>query len=140
MVIGYTTGVYDMFHTGHLNLLRRAREQCDELVVGVTTDDLVIDRKHKSPIVPFSERVQIVEAIRYVDRVVAQESMDKWAAWQRIRFHRMFVGDDWKGTPQWDAYERQFSEVGVEIVYFAYTEGTSSTKLNQILDERIAGG
>lgn len=140
MIIGYTTGVYDMFHTGHLNLLRRARTECDRLVVGVTTDDLVRERKNKSPIVPFKERVQIVEAIRYVDEVVSQESMDKWVMWESVGFHKMFVGDDWQGAPQWVEWERRFADVNVEIVYFPYTEGTSSTKLNLVLDERIAAG
>lgn len=140
MIIGYTTGVYDMFHTGHLNLLRRARAECDRLIVGVTVDEVVVARKNKAPIVPFEERVMIVEAIRYVDEVVAQEDMDKYRMWERLQFHRIFVGDDWKGTPEWDAYERQFSAVGVDIVYFPYTEGTSSTKLNRLLDDRLAEG
>lgn len=140
MIIGYTTGVYDMFHTGHLNLLRRARAECDRLIVGVTVDEVVVARKDKAPIVPFEERVTIVEAIRYVDEVVAQEDMNKYRMWERLQFHRIFVGDDWKGTPEWDEYERQFSAVGVEIVYFPYTEGTSSTKLNRLLDDRLAEG
>lgn len=140
MIIGYTTGVYDMFHTGHLNLLRRARAECDRLIVGVTVDEVVVARKNKAPIVPFEERVMIVEAIRYVDEVVAQEDMDKYRMWERLHFHRIFVGDDWKGTPEWDEYERQFSAVGVDIVYFPYTEGTSSTKLNRLLDDRLAEG
>lgn len=140
MIIGYTTGVYDMFHTGHLNLLRRARAECDRLIVGVTVDEVVVARKNKAPIVPFEERVMIVEAIRYVDEVVAQEDMDKYRMWERLQFHRIFVGDDWKGTPEWDEYERQFSAVGVDIVYFPYTEGTSSTKLNRLLDDRLAEG
>ena len=140
MIIGYTTGVYDMFHTGHLNLLRRARAECDRLIVGVTVDEVVVARKNKAPIVPFEERVAIVEAIRHVDEVVAQEDMNKYRMWERLQFHRIFVGDDWKGTPEWDEYERQFSAVGVDIVYFPYTEGTSSTKLNRLLDDRLAEG
>lgn len=140
MIIGYTTGVYDMFHTGHLNLLRRAREQCDRLVVGVTVDEIVRARKNKAPIVPFEERVEIVGAIRYVDQVVAQEDMDKFRMWERLGFHRVFVGDDWKGTPEWLEYERQFAAVDVDVVYFPYTEGTSSTKLNLLLDDRLAEG
>ena len=134
MRIGYTTGVFDLFHVGHLNLLRKAKEQCDYLIVGVSTDALV-SYKHKQAVIPFEERKQIVGAIKYVDEVVAQEDMDKMAAWERLHFNVMFVGDDWKGTPKWDEYERQFKEVGVEIVYFPYTQGTSSTLINQTLEK-----
>ena len=134
MRIGYTTGVFDLFHVGHLNLLRKAKEQCDYLIVGVSTDALV-SYKHKQAVIPFEERKQIVGAIKYVDEVVAQEDMDKMAAWERLHFNVMFVGDDWKGTPKWDEYERHFKEVGVEIVYFPYTQGTSSTLINQTLEK-----
>lgn len=134
MVIGYTTGVFDLFHIGHLNILKRAKEQCDYLIVGVSTDELVQEYKHKRPVICYEERTAIVEAIRYVDKVVPQENRDKFAAWQQYRFDRMFVGDDWKGSPLFEAVERQFREVGVEIVYFPYTKGTSSTKLTQTLD------
>lgn len=134
MKIGYTTGVFDLFHIGHLNLLRKAKEQCDYLIVGVSTDALV-SYKHKQAVIPFEERKQIVGAIKYVDEVVAQENMDKMAAWERLHFNVMFVGDDWKGTPKWNEYERQFKEVGVEIVYFPYTKGTSSTLINQTLEK-----
>lgn len=134
MIIGYTTGVFDLFHIGHLNLLRKAKEQCDYLIVGVSTDELV-SYKHKQAVIPFEERKQIVAAIKYVDEVVAQENMDKMAAWERLHFNVMFVGDDWKGTPKWNEYERQFKEVGVEIVYFPYTQGTSSTLINQTLEK-----
>lgn len=140
MITGYTTGVFDMFHAGHLNLLRRARAECDHLIVGVTVDEIVRERKHKSPIVPFAERVQIVEAIRYVDEVVAQEDMNKFGMWEKLGFDRIFVGDDWRGTPEWDEYERQFGDVGVDIVYFPYTQGTSSTKLTALLEDRLADG
>jgi len=132
MKIGYTTGVYDLFHVGHLNLLRRAKEQCDYLIVGVTVDELVA-YKHKKAVIPFEERCAIVQAIRYVDKVVPQVSMDKLQAWKEYHFDVMFVGDDWKGTEKWNAYEKQFEELGVEIVYFPYTKGTSSTLLNEVL-------
>lgn len=132
MKIGYTTGVYDLFHVGHLNLLKRAKEQCDYLIVGVTVDELVA-YKHKKAVIPFDERSKIVEAIKYVDKVVPQTSMDKMEAWRENKFDVMFVGDDWKGTDKWNEYERQFKEVGVEIVYFPYTKGTSSTLLNEVL-------
>lgn len=132
MKIGYTTGVYDLFHIGHLNLLRRAKEQCDYLIVGVTVDELVA-YKHKKAVIPFEERCAIVEAIRYVDKVVPQVSMDKVEAWKEYQFDVMFVGDDWKNTEKWNRYEEQFKELGVEIVYFPYTKGTSSTLLNEVL-------
>ncbi len=132
-IIGYTTGVFDLFHVGHLNILRRAKEQCDYLIVGVSTDELCESYKHKAPIIPFEERIAIVEAIRYVDEVVPQYDRDKYAAWQRLHFDRMFVGDDWKGTSLFEELEKQFVEVGVEIVYFPYTKGTSSTTLRDRL-------
>lgn len=135
MIIGYTTGVFDMFHIGHLNILRRAKEQCDYLIVGVSTDELVQRDKHKTPIIPFAERCAIVEAIRYVDKVVAQPDKNKFGAWEQLRFHKMFVGSDWQGTPQWNEFERQFSPVGVEIIYLDHTEGISST----ILRDRLNG-
>ena len=103
MIIGYTTGVFDMFHIGHLNILRRAKEQCDYLIVGVSTDELVEHDKHKRPIIPFAERCEIVKAIKYVDEVVPQPDKKKLEAYFRLgrRFNKMFVGSDWQGTPQW---------------------------------------
>lgn len=137
MIIGYTTGVFDMFHIGHLNLLRRAKEQCDYLIVGVSTDELVQHDKGKTPIIPFQERCAIVEAIRYVDQVVPQVDKDKFAAWEHYHFDKMFVGSDWKGTPQWDKFEKQFMPAGVIIVYFEYTEGVSSTILRKKILKEI---
>ena len=128
-IIGYTTGVYDMFHIGHLNILERAKQQCDYLIVGVSTDELVQQDKHKSPIISFEERVKIIEAIKYVDKVVPQFDKNKFAAWKRYKFNKMFVGDDWKGTETWAKYEKQFSKVGVEIIYLPHTDGISSTLL-----------
>lgn len=132
-IIGYTTGVFDMFHIGHLNILRRAKGLCDYLIVGVSTDELVIKEKNKCPIIPLEERMAIVEAIKYVDEVVPQIDKDKLAAYHRLndRFNRMFVGSDWKGTTQWNGYERQFAPFGVEIIYLPYTAGTSSTILRE---------
>jgi len=134
MVVGYTTGVFDLFHIGHLNILKRAKEQCDHLIVGVTTDELVMKRKNKTPIVPLEERLQIVRGIKHVDSVIVQNSMDKFTAWDSIRFHKMFVGDDWKGTEAWNEIEMRFNKLGVEIVYFPYTVHTSSTKLAAALE------
>jgi glycerol-3-phosphate cytidylyltransferase len=134
MIIGYTTGVFDMFHVGHLRILEKARRHCDELIVGVTTDELSIANKGKSPIIAFNERFDIVAALRCVDRAVAQDTMDKIAAWDQLRFDRMFVGDDWKGTPKWNALEADFATRNVEIVYFPYTTHTSSTILRSALE------
>lgn len=132
--VGYTTGVYDMFHIGHLNILKNAKEQCEHLIVGVTTDELV-SYKNKKAIIPHEERMAIVESIKYVDQVVPQESMDKMVAWEEYKFDVMFVGSDWKGTDKWNEFERQFNQVGVNIEYFPYTKGTSSTKLRNVLDK-----
>lgn len=134
-IVGYTTGVFDMFHIGHLNILRRAKEQCDYLIVGISTDELCESYKHKKPIIPFEERKAIVEAIRFVDEVVPQVDRDKFGAWERIRFDRMFVGDDWKGSSLFSELEERFKKVGVDIVYFPYTTGTSSTVLRAKLDK-----
>lgn len=140
MTTGYTTGVYDLFHIGHLNLLRRAADRCDRLIVGVTSDELSFSRKNKYPIIPLKERMEIVGALRFVDEVVVQEDMDKYAAWERHRFDRMFVGDDWKGHPKWVALEERFAPHGVEIVYFPYTAHTSSSRLREVLDAIVAPG
>lgn len=136
-IIGYTTGVYDMFHIGHLNIIKKSKELCDELIVGVSTDELVQREKNKIPVIPFEERKEIVKAIRYVDKVVAQEDKDKLAAWERYHFNKMFVGSDWKGTPQWNRYEKQFSKTGVEIIYLPHTDGISSTELTSFLKEKL---
>ncbi|MCY7485297.1 glycerol-3-phosphate cytidylyltransferase [Paenibacillus sp. cl6col] len=132
MIIGYTSGVYDLFHIGHLNLLKNASALCDRLVVGVSTDDLV-SYKHKKSVIPFNERMEIVRSIKYVDAVIPQETLDKMEVWRKIKFDVMFVGDDWYENNRWKEYEQQFQEVGVKIIYFPYTKGTSSTLLNETL-------
>jgi glycerol-3-phosphate cytidylyltransferase len=132
MIIGYTTGVFDLFHIGHLNLLKNAKALCDKLVVGVTTDELV-RYKNKKAVIPFEERIEIVRNITFVDSVVPQDSMDKMDMWNRLKFDVMFVGDDWYKTEKWDKFERDFKDVGVKIIYFPYTKGTSSTLINSIL-------
>lgn len=133
--IGYTTGVFDLFHIGHLNVLKRAKLECDYLIVGVTSDELCLSAKHKKPVIPFAERMEIVEHIKFVDEVVPQVNYDKMEAWNNLKFDLMFVGDDWKGTDKWNQIEQDFSTVGVEIVYFPYTSHTSSTKLREILEK-----
>jgi glycerol-3-phosphate cytidylyltransferase len=132
MILGFTAGVFDLFHVGHLNLLRNARAMCDKLTVGVSTDELV-SYKHKRAVIPFAERMEIVRGIRYVDAVVPQESMDKLEAWRKLKFDLMFVGDDWYQTDRWQELEAQFAAVKVRIVYFPYTKGTSSTLVNEVL-------
>lgn len=129
--IGYTTGVFDMFHIGHLNILKRAKEQCEYLIVGVSTDELVASYKHKIPIIPFNERKEIVASCRYVDMVVSQENRDKIAAFQELGFNVMFVGDDWKGKPLFEEVEEYLKLHGADIIYFPYTQGTSSTILRE---------
>lgn len=127
--IGYTTGVFDMFHIGHLNILKRAKEQCDYLIVGVSTDENVINYKHKKPVIPYDQRRAIVEAIRYVDEVVPQENMDKFEAWQRLHFDAMFHGSDWKGSQMYDDLEKKLESVGCAMVFLPHTDGVSSTML-----------
>lgn len=134
-IIGYTTGVFDMFHIGHLNILKRAKEQCDYLIVGVSTDELCKSYKKKEPIIPYEERKAIIEAIKYVDKVVPQTDRNKFAAWERIKFDVMFVGDDWKNSPLFTELENKFNNVGVKIVFFPYTKTTSSTILREKLDK-----
>jgi glycerol-3-phosphate cytidylyltransferase len=133
-VIGYTTGVYDLFHIGHLNLLRNAKNMCDRLIVGVTSDELV-SYKCKKAVIPFEERMEVVRSIRYVDAVVGQYDMDKFKAWEKLKFDKLFVGDDWHDTPKWQELEKKLRGVGVQIIYFPYTKGTSSTLINEILKE-----
>ena len=116
--IGYTTGVYDMFHIGHLNILRRAKEQCDYLIVGVSTDDLVEQYKHKRPVIPLEDRMEIVKAIRYVDQVVPQVSMDKVAVWKQLHFNALFHGDDWKGSDMYNEMEEKLKAMAVIYVKF----------------------
>ncbi len=133
--IGYTSGVFDMFHIGHLNILKRAKEQCDYLVVGVTTDELAL-YKNKSAIIPFEERLAIVDAIKYVDKAVPQENMNKLEACKKYNAEVIFVGDDWKGTEKWNKIEEELASIGAEVVYFPYTKGTSSTILREKLLNR----
>ncbi len=133
--IGYTTGVFDLFHIGHLNILRNAKLECDFLIVGITTDELASTEKGKTPIIPFAERMAIVESIKYVDMVVPQTSYDKIEAWKNLKFNIMFVGDDWKGTDRWIKLEEEFAKLDVTIHYFPYTQHTSSTKLRTVIDE-----
>ena len=132
--VGYTTGVYDMFHIGHLNIIRRAKEMCETLIVGVTTDELCYKRKNKYPIICEDNRIAIVEAIRYVDKVVPQTDMDKLRAVKELGADAVFVGSDWKGTDAWNKYEKEFAKVGCTVVYLDHTDGISSTILREKLN------
>ena len=131
--VGYTTGVYDLFHIGHLNILKRAKDRCDYLIVGVSTDEVVESYKGKRPIIPFSERIEIVKAIRYVDEVIPQTSMDKMEAWEKLHFDVLFHGTDWKGSDLYDEIEKKLKAVGADLVFLPHTEGTSSTLLSDKL-------
>lgn len=132
MVIGYTCGVYDLFHIGHLNLLKNARGLCDKLIVGVSVDKLV-EYKHKRPVIPFEERIEIIRNIKCVDAAIPQEELDKYKMWEKLHFDVLFVGDDWFDSPSWQEMEEKFKKIGVKVVYFPYTKGTSSTILNETL-------
>lgn len=128
-IIGYTTGVFDMFHIGHLNILRRAKEQCDYLIVGVSTDGLVKSYKSHLPVIPYEQRAAIVSAIKWVDEVVPQTTMDKMDAWHKIHFDVMFHGREWQGTPLYNSIEKELNHVGAKVVYLEPTNGISSTIL-----------
>lgn len=134
--LGYTTGVYDLFHIGHLNLLKRAKEKCDYLIVGVTTDEETIRIKNKKPIIPYENRLEIIKSIKYVDKAVIEENSDKLFAWDLYKFNVIFKGDDWKGTPKWIIYEEEFYKRNVKIIYLPYTEGISSTLLTKNLYDK----
>lgn len=132
MIKGYTTGVYDLFHIGHLNLLKNAKQQCDYLIVGISSDKAA-QYKNKIPFICQEERMEIVKAIKYVDEVVLQEDLDKVKAWDKLHYDILFVGSDWKGTDKWNEYERQLNEKGAKVIYLPYTQTTSSTILQKTI-------
>lgn len=137
-IIGYTTGVFDMFHIGHLNILKRAKEMCDYLIVGVSTDELVIEHKNKTPIIPFADRVEIVKSIKYVDRVIPQNRYDIEGKIEKVKelgIGRLFVGSDWENTEKWIAIEKELKKYGCEVVYLPHTDGISSTILRNKLSK-----
>lgn len=133
MVIGYTTGVYDLFHIGHLNLLKNAKGMCDKLIVGVTVDELVA-YKGKKALIPFEDRIELVRSCKFVDAAVPQYDMDKLTACKKLGASYLFVGDDWYGTEKWQTYEKEFEEAGIKIIYFPYTKGISSTQIQNVLN------
>ncbi|SDN05977.1 glycerol-3-phosphate cytidylyltransferase [Streptomyces sp. cf386] len=131
--LGYAPGVFDLFHVGHLNILRRARGHCDRLIAGVCSDELVVSLKGRPPVVPLAERLQIVRSVRHVDETFVATVNDKIEVWKEVGFDVIFKGDDWLGTEVWTALETEFAKVGVEVVYFPYTVHTSSTLLRDAL-------
>jgi len=129
--IGYTTGVFDLFHVGHLNILRRAKENCEFLIVGVCTDELVLKLKGRLPVIPFSQRMEIMEGIKYVDRVVPETSMDKLEAWKCLHYNVLFKGSDAQKRAIYREIEQQLGAVGVDVCYFPHTEGISSSEIRE---------
>lgn len=133
-IIGYTTGVFDLFHVGHVEILRKSKSLCDKLIVGVTSDKLV-RYKYKKSVIPYKERIKVVSSCKYVDLTVPQNNMNKISAYKRYKFDVMFVGDDWYNTKKWKEIEESFKKFKVKIIYFPYTKTTSSTKINITLNK-----
>ena len=139
MRVGYVTGVFDLFHVGHLNILREAKKRVSYLVVGVSTDTLAESYKSKSPVIPLADRVEIVKSIKHVDQVVIQSSLDKMEAWHKIKYDILFVGSDWKGTPRWQKIEKTLQRNGIKVEFLPYTESTSSSMIiEEILQTRLS--
>lgn len=134
--VGYTAGAFDMFHVGHLNLIERAKNECEYLIVGVTSDDIIMRTKMHPPVISQEDRMRIVAAIRDVDEVVLQDDLDKVKAWEKLHYDVLFSGSDWKGIARWVKYEEELNKRGADVVYFPYTDKTSSTMIR----EKIAGG
>lgn len=133
--VGYTTGVYDLFHVGHLNILENAKAQCDYLIVGVSTDDLVKKYKDRTPVISYEQRAKIVSSIKCVDKVVPQTSMDKRAAWDKLHFDVMFHGDDWKNSSMYNEQIKNLKEVGADVVFLKHTDGISTTEIKNKIRE-----
>lgn len=133
MVIGYTTGVFDLFHIGHLNILKQAKSMCDKLIVGVTTDEYVQKYKNKSPSIGYADRAEIVSSIIFVDSVIPQHDHNKFEAWKKLKFDLIFVGDDWYNTPKWNEIESELKKENVKVIYFPRTPLVSSTKIKNEL-------
>ncbi len=134
-IIGYTTGVFDMFHIGHLHVLKKAKNHCDYLIVGVSSDELVENYKNKTPIIPFDHRLEIVSSLKFVDEVLVQSHRDKFQQFLDIGYDKLFVGDDWKDSEIFNKLEKSLSEHGAEIEYFPYTKEVSSTSFREILQD-----
>lgn len=139
MTIGYTTGAFDMFHIGHLNLLKNAKGMCDRLIVGVNVDELIASYKGKSAVIPFEDRIEIVRSCKYVDVAVPQYGLDKLNACKKMGATLLFIGDDWYGNDRWKGYEKDYAEEGIKIIYFPYTKGVSSTGIVQTIHDDRGG-
>ncbi len=137
MVVGYTTGVFDLFHIGHLNILKQAKAHCDYLIVGVTTDEEAYRLKQHMPVIPYEERAAIVSSITYVDQVVPENDANKLKAWEQYQYNVIFKGSDWQNSKLWNDYEHAFEALGVKVMYFPYTRGTSSTLIHEYLQSFI---
>lgn len=135
IIIGYTTGVFDLFHAGHVRILKKAKSLCDKLIVGASTDRLVKKYKNKYPVLKHKERIEVVKSIKYVDYVVSQNTLNKFTSWKKLKYDFIFVGDDWFATKKWMKLDKEFKTLGVRIVYLPYTKGISSTKINNILNK-----
>ena len=134
--LGYTTGVFDLFHIGHLNIIKEAKKKCDYLIVGVSTDEVVESYKHKTPIISFEERAAILNDLKYVDFVVPQTSLNKMDAWEKLKFDVMFHGSDWKDSTMYNKIIEEFSKVNVDVVFLNHTDGISSTQLSSQIKKR----
>ena len=134
--IGYTQGTYDLFHVGHLNLLKHAKEQCDYLIVGVNSDSLVEEYKNKKTHINEKDRAEIVNSIKYVDKVYITKTLDKKLIFDQIKFDAIFIGDDWKGNARWEKTQEDFSKVGVDVVFLPHTDGISTTLITQKIDSK----
>ena len=135
IIIGYTTGVFDLFHVGHVRLLKRAKSLCDKLIVGVSSDNLVKKYKDKYPVISHKERTEVVKSCKHVDYTVSQNTLDKFVSLKKLKYDIIFVGDDWFATTKWKELDLKFKKLGVRIIYLPYTTGTSSTKINNILNK-----
>jgi glycerol-3-phosphate cytidylyltransferase len=132
MIIGYTTGVFDMFHIGHLNILKKSKSYCDYLIVGLTTDELCFKLKNKKPIISFKHRKLILQSCKYVNQVVKQKSIKEIKDLNKYKFNIIFKGSDWKNTTKWKKLKKQFKDLNVEVKFFNYTKNISSTKLRKV--------
>ena len=134
-IIGYRAGAFDLFHIGHLNILKKAKQNCDFLIVGVNSDNLIKQYKNVSTVIPENERLEIISSIKYVDKAVLINNRDKLDAYNKYKFNRIFVGDDWKDSPSYNEAENLLKPYNVEFMYFPYTKGTSSTLIKKVLSD-----
>ena len=138
MIIGYTTGVFDLFHIGHLNILKNAKSQCDYLIVGISTDEVIERKKGKKPVIPFKERIEIIKNLKIVDEAVKQDKIDELEDLKKYKYNIIFKGSDWKGIEKWIKLEEEFKKLGVKVVFFPYTQTTSSTIIRTFLEKEIS--